>query len=64
VDAGAKATLDVLPDLRKLLKPRIFLSTPAINAPSRLNFKNIRKWIRAIPVNRYGTAPFFEIESL
>jgi NTE family protein len=30
VDAGAKATLDVLPDLRKLLKPRIFLSTPAI----------------------------------
>jgi NTE family protein len=31
VDAGAKAALNVLPELRKLLKPRLFLTDPKIN---------------------------------
>jgi NTE family protein len=31
VDAGAKATLDVLPELRKLVKPRLFLTDPKID---------------------------------
>jgi NTE family protein len=30
VDAGAKAALDVLPELRKLVKPRLFLADPKI----------------------------------
>ena len=33
VDAGAKATLEALPELRKLMKARIFLTDPKIEKP-------------------------------